>query len=158
VLGWHRIIRKCFCKHFKHVCTVFVFHLYCKRNALFCCLQLINPLTPDLNAPEQQRPAEVFKCGFLFLTLTLRKKSYLIHLCIKFEEIKFRSVFMNCLIREKMFTYFYNKFRPVNCMHYIKSSVNILLHISCCCRRSVAPWITILSQQIILVFYTFTFV
>ena len=26
-----------------------------------------------------------------------------------------------------MFTYFYNKFRPVNCMHYIKSSVNILL-------------------------------
>jgi hypothetical protein len=34
---------------------------------------------------------------------------------------------MNFLIREKMFKYFYNKFRPVNCMHYIKSSVNILL-------------------------------
>jgi hypothetical protein len=34
---------------------------------------------------------------------------------------------MNWLIREKMSTYFYNKFRPVNCMHYMKSGVNILL-------------------------------
>jgi len=25
-----------------------------------------------------------------------------------------------------MFTYFYNKFRPVNCMHYIKCGVNIV--------------------------------
>ena len=31
---------------------------------------------------------------------------------------------MNWLIREKMLTYFYNKFRPVNCMHYIKYGVN----------------------------------
>jgi len=31
---------------------------------------------------------------------------------------------MNWLIREKMFTYFYNKFRPVNHMHYIKCGVN----------------------------------
>jgi len=31
---------------------------------------------------------------------------------------------MNSLIREKMFTYFYNKFRPVNRMHYIKYGVN----------------------------------
>jgi hypothetical protein len=38
------------------------------------CEMKLNPLTPDLNAPAQQRPAEVFKCGFLFLTLTLRKK------------------------------------------------------------------------------------
>jgi hypothetical protein len=37
-------------------------------------LCFLNPLTPDLNAPAQQRPAEVFKYGFLFLTLTLRKK------------------------------------------------------------------------------------
>jgi hypothetical protein len=36
-------------------------------------------------------------------------------------------VFMNWLIREKMFTYFYNKFRPVNCVHFIKLSVKILL-------------------------------
>jgi hypothetical protein len=31
---------------------------------------------------------------------------------------------MNWLIREKMFTYFYNKFRPVNRMYYIKCGVN----------------------------------
>ena len=31
---------------------------------------------------------------------------------------------MNLLIREKMFTYFYNKFRPVNRMYYIKCAVN----------------------------------
>jgi hypothetical protein len=32
---------------------------------------------------------------------------------------------MNWLIRGKMFTYFYNKFRPVNHMHYTKCGVNI---------------------------------
>jgi hypothetical protein len=31
---------------------------------------------------------------------------------------------MNWFIREKMFTYCYNKFRPVNRMHYIKYDVN----------------------------------
>ena len=31
---------------------------------------------------------------------------------------------MNWLIWEKMFTYFYNKFRPVNRMYYIKCGVN----------------------------------
>jgi len=31
---------------------------------------------------------------------------------------------MNWLIREKMFAYFYNKFRPVNRTHYIKCGVN----------------------------------
>jgi len=30
---------------------------------------------------------------------------------------------MNCLIRKKMFAYFYNKFRPVNHMHYIKCGI-----------------------------------
>jgi len=34
---------------------------------------------------------------------------------------------MNWLIQEKMFTYFYNTFRPVNCTHYIKCGVNGLL-------------------------------
>jgi hypothetical protein len=38
------------------------------------CQIHINPLTPELNGPAQQRRAEVFKYGFLFLTLTLRKK------------------------------------------------------------------------------------
>jgi len=31
---------------------------------------------------------------------------------------------MYWLIQEKMFTYFYNKFRPVNRMYYIKCGVN----------------------------------
>jgi hypothetical protein len=31
---------------------------------------------------------------------------------------------MDWLVWEKMFTYFYNKFRPVNHMHYIKHGVN----------------------------------
>ena len=31
---------------------------------------------------------------------------------------------MNWFIWEKIFTYFYNKFRLVNCMHYIKYDVN----------------------------------
>jgi hypothetical protein len=34
---------------------------------------------------------------------------------------------MNWLIGEKMFTYFYNKFRPVDCKQFIKLSVKILL-------------------------------
>jgi len=45
---------------------------------------------------------------------------------------------MNWLIWEKMFTFFNNKFRPVNCMYYIKCSVNgslltqfWLLHMVC---------------------------
>jgi hypothetical protein len=46
-----------------------------------------------------------------------------------------------------MSTYFYKKLRPVNCVHYIKFSVNILLHTSGCCRNSVAAWITILSHH-----------
>ena len=53
---------------------------------------------------------------------------------------------MNWFIREKMFTYCYNKFRPLNRMHYVKFSVNN----SGCCRRSVAPWITILPQHTLL--------
>ena len=52
---------------------------------------------------------------------------------------------MSWLIGEKMFTHFYNKFRPVNCMYYIKCGVNSLLHNSGCCIRSVAPWMTGLS-------------
>ena len=34
---------------------------------------------------------------------------------------------MNWLIQKKIFTYFYNKFRPVNRMHYIKCGANISL-------------------------------
>ena len=56
---------------------------------------------------------------------------YLIYFSFKFKEIKFYTVFMNWLIQEKMFTYFYNKFRSVNCMHYTKCSVNsFITHIT----------------------------
>ena len=66
---------------------------------------------------------------------------------------------MNWLIWEKIFTYFCSKFRPGNRMHYIKCGVNSLLHNSGCCRRSVAPWITVLSRHSVLtigVIYKFT--
>jgi len=56
--------------------------------------------------------------------LTLRKKAYLTGFSFKFKEIKFHPLFMNWLIQGKLFTYFYNKFRPVNCLHYIKCGVN----------------------------------
>jgi len=56
--------------------------------------------------------------------LTLRKKAYLIDFSFKFNEIKFCTLLMNWLIQKKMFTYFYNKFRSVNRMHYIKCGVN----------------------------------
>jgi len=60
--------------------------------------------------------------------LTLRKKkAYLLDFSFKFNEIKFCTLLMNWLIWEKMFTYFYNKFRPVNHISYIKCGVNILL-------------------------------
>jgi len=55
--------------------------------------------------------------------LTLRKKLYLIDFSFKFHEVKFFTLLMNWLIQEKMFTYFYNKFRPVNRMHCIKCGV-----------------------------------
>ena len=64
------------------------------------------------------------------------------------------------LIRGKMFTYFHNKFRPVNRMHYIKC-VHSSSHNSGCC-RFVTPWITVLSQNTIftmeVIYYKFTFV
>jgi len=57
--------------------------------------------------------------------LTLRgEKTYLIDFSFKFNEIKFCTLLMIWLIWEKMFAYFYNKFRPVNHMHYIKCGVN----------------------------------
>jgi len=50
--------------------------------------------------------------------LTLRKKKpYLINFSFKFNETKFRILLVNWLMREKMSTYFYNKFWPVNRMY-----------------------------------------
>jgi len=57
------------------------------------------------------------------LTLRTKKKSISHRLSFKFHKIKFCNLHINKLIWEKMFTYFYNKFRPMNCMHYIKCGV-----------------------------------
>ena len=54
------------------------------------------------------------------------------------------------LIREKMFTYFYNKFGPVNYMHYINCGVNYS-HNSGCFRKSVTPWITVSLQHTVFI-------
>jgi len=72
------------------------------------------------------QPAEIFYWGFYILLLTLRagKKAYLIDFSFRFNEIKFCTLFMNWLIWEKMFTYFYNRFMPVNGMHYVRCGVN----------------------------------
>ena len=56
--------------------------------------------------------------------MLLEKKSYLIDFAFKFNAIKFGNLLMNWFNRKKMFTYCYNKFRPLNCMHYVKCSVN----------------------------------
>jgi hypothetical protein len=95
-----------------------------------------------------------FKCLLL-------KKTYLVDFSLKFKEIKFCTPFMNWLIREKMFAYFYNKVRPMNCIHFIKCDVNHYSHNSGCCRRSVAHWIPVLSQHTVFkigVIYKFTLV
>ena len=70
--------------------------------------------------------AEIYYGGFKFYCLLLEKKAYLID-SFKFHEMKFSTVLMNWLIREKMFTFFYNKFKPVNRMHYMKCGVNASL-------------------------------
>jgi len=104
-----------------------------------------NPLTPELNPSEHCCLPGFFTGDFKFYCLLLEKKAHLIDVYFEFNEIKFCTLHKNWLIREKIFTYFYNKVRPVNRMHYIKCGVNSLLHNSGCCRRSVAPWITVLS-------------
>jgi len=42
-------------------------------------------------------------------------------------NLKCCTLLMKWLIHKKMFSYFYNKFSSVNCMHYIKCGVNNLL-------------------------------
>ena len=90
-------------------------------------ISVLNPLAPELNPSEQACLPELFFCRFKFYCLLLEKKSYLIDFSFKFNEIKFCTLLMNWLILEKMFTHFYNTFRPVNRMHYTKYGVNISL-------------------------------
>jgi len=49
---------------------------------------------------------------------------HIAYFSFKFNEIKFCTLLMNWLSREKMYTYFCNKFRSVNCMYCIKCGVN----------------------------------
>ena len=53
-----------------------------------------------------------------------RKKTYPIDFSLKFKEIKILHCAYELVNPGKMFTYFYNKFRPVNRMYYIKCGVN----------------------------------
>jgi len=76
-------------------------------------------MMPELNPSDDRHPPGLFT-GILNLLLTLRKKAYLIDLSFEFNEIKFCNLLMNWLIWGKIFTYFYNKFRPVNYMCYMK--------------------------------------
>ena len=78
----------------------------------------------DLNASCSGSLPEFFSGVFKFQCMLLEKKSYLIDFSIKFNAIKFGNLRMNWFIRKKIFTYCYNKFRPVDHMHYIKCGVN----------------------------------
>jgi len=70
-------------------------------------------------------PARMFLLGILnFNAYSLEKKLNLVDFSFRFNEIKFCCLLMNWLIQEKIFTYFYGKFRPVNRMRYIKCGVN----------------------------------
>lgn len=51
------------------------------------------------------------------------REASLIDLPLKFKEIKFGNLSMNWLTQDNMLTY--NKFSPVNCIHYLKCSINI---------------------------------
>ena len=75
----------------------------------------------------QWLPAGIFSGVFKFQCMLLEKELYLIDFSFKFNAIKFGNLLMNWFIWEKMFTYCYNKFWPVNHMHYIKCDVNISL-------------------------------
>jgi len=82
-------------------------------------------LTLKLNPSEQCYLPGFFYGGILnFIAYSYKKKTYLIDFSFKFNEIQFCTLLMNWLIWEKMFTYFYYKFRPVHCIQYMKCDVN----------------------------------
>ena len=85
---------------------------------------MLNPLTPHINLSTQHSVPTFFTWDFKFYCLLLEKIAYLIDFSFRFNEMKFYSVIMNWLIWGKMFSYFYNKFSPVNHMHYLKCVVN----------------------------------
>jgi hypothetical protein len=97
----------------------------CPTHSCLLSLICINTLMPELNPSEQGCLPEIFYCDFKFCWLLLgKRKAYLVDFSFRFNEIKCCTLLMNWLIGEKIFTYFCNKFRPVNRMHYIKCGVN----------------------------------
>ena len=74
--------------------------------------------------PRAVAACQNFGGGFKFQCMLLEKKSFLIEFSFKFNAIKFGNLLMNWFIQEKIFTYFYNKFRPVNRMYYVQCGVN----------------------------------
>jgi len=80
----------------------------------------------DLNASCSGCLPEFILGFFKFQFMLLEKKSYPTDFSFKFNAIKFGNLLMNWFIWEKIFTYCYNKFRPLNHMHYVKCSVNSL--------------------------------
>jgi hypothetical protein len=65
-------------------------------------------------------PSAVAACRIKFQWMLLEKKIVSRRLSLKFNAIKFVNLLVNWFIQEKMFTYCYNKFGPVNRMEYIK--------------------------------------
>ena len=61
-----------------------------------------------------------FKC----YCLLLEKNVYLLNFSFKFNEMKFYTMLMNWSIWEKILSYFYNKFKPVCRMRFIKCGLN----------------------------------
>ena len=102
---------------------------WCKRRLISNLYkdQSVNLQPPGFKCVVQWLPAGIFSGIFKFQCMLLEKKSYFIDFSFKFNAIKFGNLRMNLFIRKKIFTYCYNKFRPVNRMHYIKCSVNSLL-------------------------------
>ena len=84
---------------------------------------IFNSLMSELNPSEQCCLLRFFTGDFKCYCLLLEKKN-LIDFSFKINEIKFCTLFMNWLIRQKMLTYFYNIFRPVNRVHCMKCGVN----------------------------------
>ena len=88
-------------------------------------IEVINCLKLELSPSEQRSLPRFFNGDFKFYCLLLGgKKAYLIDFSFKFYEINFCTLLMNQLIQGKMFTNFYNEFRSVNRIHYIKCGVN----------------------------------
>ena len=106
------------------ITTITVISVATHQSSVKCSLTLSRR---DLNASCSGCLPKFFLGFFKFQYMLLEKKSYLLDFSFRLNAIKFGKLLMNWFIREKMFTYCYNKFRPLSRMHYVKCSVNSLL-------------------------------